>query len=265
MTNKEFNLKRKSFNALTDSVDGLLVFDPYTHKIYLAGDCFSSNIKDVSFNQSTGVITLTKMNGTEETINLNFEKYTNKVTSISDQSTDDEYPSAKCIYGTLENKGEVVWEAQTVSNGILATETDLSQSPVWQLTNLDMTPYQIVCLYIRSGGTGADTTASGVIRINLASINTSPFGYFIGSTVLQNPNNRNRLLALSAAISKDKTKVLFNRCTSLYNTAATSANSDGRVLYKIVGYRGTGTPDPGEHTLAIVAPERIIGEEGQIY
>lgn len=264
MTNKKFNLKRKSFNTLTDSLDGLLVFDPYTHKIYLAGDCFSSNVKDVSFNQTTGVITLTKMNGTAEIINLSFEKYTNKVTSISDQSTDDEYPSAKCIYGTLENKGEIVWEAQTVSDGILATETDLSQSPTWQLTNIDMTPYQTVYLYIRSGGTGADTTASGVIRVNLANMNLSPFGYFIGSTVLQNPNNRNRLLALSVAVSKDKTKVLFNRCTSLYNTAATDANSDGRVLYKIVGYRGTGTPEPSGHTLVIVAPDHIIGEEGNV-
>lgn len=257
ISNKKFRLTRKSFNLTTDNLDGLLVFDNTTHKIYLSGECFSSNVKDVSFNQVTGVITLTRMNDTREMIDLShLEKPANKVTSISDQSTDDEYPSAKCIYGTLERKGEVVWEVQSVSDGILASETDLSQNPAWQLTNLDMTPYQTVCLYVRSGGTGSSTTASGVIRINLESMNTSPFGHFLGSTVLQNPNNRNRLLALSAAISEDKTKVFFNRCTSLYNTAATSANSDGRVLYKIVGYRAY----VESHTFFIVGPNEFTGK-----
>ena len=256
MSNKEFNLKRKSFNASTDSFDGLLVFDPYTHKIYLAGDCFSSDVKNVSFNQALNILTITKTDDSTINIDLNaFESPGNKVTSISAQSTDNEYPSAKCIYNLSQSKGEVIWEAQTVAQGILAAEADVSQNPAWQLTNLDLSEYQLLKLYIRTGGSGSDATASSVIRLHLGGMNSSPFGHFIGSAILQNPNNRNRLTALTIVVSQDKTSVFFSRTTSLYGTSASNANSDGRVLYKIVGYKGDIS-----HDFQIVGPDVYTGK-----
>lgn len=255
-SNAQFNVKKKVYNSLTDNIRGLIVFDDTDHKIYVGGNCFGSNVKDVTLNSSTNVLTITKSNGTTQTIDLNsFERQTNKVTSISAESTDTQYPSAKCIYEWSKDKSEVIWEAQSVATGVLASESDISATPNWQLTNLDMSEYQKVRLLIRSGGSGNDTTASAIIEIDLSGLNKSPFGHFIGSAVVQNPNNRNRLLALCAAISEDKTSVFFNRTTSLYGTAATSANSDGRVLYKIIGYKGN-----IGHDFQIVGPGEFTGK-----
>ena len=183
-------------------------------------------------------MTITKCDNSTLTVNFSgYETTTNKVTTLSSSSTDTQYPSAKCVYDNVRLKPVVVWEAATVSEGILATESDVSASPTWQITNLDMTPYRYVELYIRSGGdSNINYTSSIVIELELSTINKSSFGHFIGSAVVQNPNDRNRLLAVSVVVSEDKTSVLFNRCTSLYGTAATSSNNNGKVLYKIIGY-----------------------------
>lgn len=252
----EIILKKKTYNPLTDSGDGVLVFDDTIGELYVGGDCFCSDVKDVELDQSTGILTILKTDGTETEIDFSLvECRTNKVTSISSGSTDDEYPSAKCVYNYAKDKPAVVWKAQSVESGILASETDISSEPTWQITGLDLSQYQKVKLFIRSGGSGTDTTSSAIISISLDGINKSPFGHFIGSALVQNPNNRNRLLAVSAAVSEDKTSVLFNRCTSLYGTAATNANSDGRVLYKIIGYKGN-----VGHDFIIYGPDEFTGK-----
>ena len=255
-SNKKIILRKKNYNSATDAVDGVVVFDNNTGNIYVGGDCFSSDIKDASLDPVTGILTLTKVDSSTITISLgSFEQLINKATSLSSASTHDQYPSAKCIYTLSKDKPEVVWQAQTVSDGKLATETDMSQTPSWQITGLDLEKYQKLKLYIRSGGTGSDTTASSVINIDLSGMNQSPFGHFIGSAVLQNPNNRNRLLAVTAAVSGDKTSIIFTRTTSLYGTSATSANTDGRVLYKVVGYPGNVA-----HDYQIVGPDEYTGK-----
>lgn len=248
-------LRKKTYNPLTDSDNGVIVFDNTSGKIYVGGTCYSSDVKDASLNSNTNELLITKTDNTTLAIDLSYEETSNLVTSLSASSTNTQYPSAKCVYGYAKDKPVVVWEAQSVANGILATETDLTATPTWQITNLDLSRYQKVKVFIRSGGTDSDTTASSIINIDLGGLNKSAFGYFIGSSVLQNPNNRNRLLALSVAISEDKTSVLFNRCTSLYGTVPTSANTDGRVLYKIVGYPGT-----LGHDFQIYGPSTFTGK-----
>ena len=255
-TNNRIILRKKNYNSATDAVDGVVVFDNNTGNIYVGGDCFGSDIKDATLDPITGILTLTKIDDTTITVTLgSFEQLINKVTSLSSASTDNQYPSAKCIYTLSKDKPEVVWQAQTVSDGKLATETDMSQTPTWQITGLDLEKYQKLKLYIRSGGTGSDTTASSVINIDLSGMNQSPFGHFIGSAVLQNPNNRDRLLAVTAAVSGDKTSIIFTRTTSLWGTVATSANTDGRVLYKVVGYPGNVA-----HDYQIVGPDEYTGK-----
>lgn len=231
-------LKKKVYNASTDSGDGVVVFDRATHKIWVGGECYSSEVSDISYNSSTKILTITKFNGNNITINFSgCESVSNKVTSLSSASTHTQYPSAKCVYDNIRKKPVIVWEAQTTSQGILAAETDISASPNWQITNLDMSDFAYVELYIKAGGSAnVSYTPSIVIEVDLSDINKSSFGHFLGSAVVQAPNDRNRLLAVSVAVSEDKTSVLFSRCTSLYGTAATDANNNGRILYKIVGY-----------------------------
>ena len=237
-TNVQLKLRKKVYNEATDAVNGVVVFDNATGKIYVGGDCFSSEVTDASLNQNTGVLTITKADGSTITVNLaSFEQTSNKVTSLSAASTDTQYPSAKCVYDSIRLKPVVVWQATTSSEGILAAETDISQNPTWQLTGLDMPGFKYVEVYIRAGGSAnVSYTPSIVVEIDLDNMNKSSFGHFLGSAVVQAPNDRNRLLAVSVAISENKTSVLFSRCTSLYGTAATDANNNGRIMYKIVGY-----------------------------
>lgn len=238
MSDVKVVLKKKRYNPTLDAGNGTVVFDKAAHKIWIGGECYSSEVLDIAYNTTTRVLSITKMDGTSITLNLsNYELAANKVTSLSASSTDAEYPSAKCVYDSIRLKPVVVWEATTTAQGILAREADISANPNWQLTNLDMTPFKYVELYIRAGGSSnVSYTPSIVIEIDLSDMNKSIFGHFLGSAVVQAPNDRNRLLAVSAAVSEDKTSIVFSRCTSLYGTAATDANNNGRILYKVVGY-----------------------------
>ena len=242
MTNTEIIIRKKQYNPLTDARKGVVVFDRTIHKIYVGGECYSSEVQDATYNTSTKVLTITKLDNTSIVLNFDgYETTSNKVTTLSSASTHTQYPSAKCVFDNTRRKPVVIWEAATRSQGILATETDIAASMNnWQLTGLDMTPFQTVELYIRAGenpNLGPDYyTPSVVIEIDLDDINKSTFGHFIGSAIGQYPNNRNRMIACCAAISEDKTKIIFNRCTSLYGSGATSANDGGKILYKVVGY-----------------------------
>lgn len=236
--NVKLILKKKTYDPTLDSDPGTIVFDETNHKIWVGGECYSSEVKDLAYNSQTKILTITKFNGTSSNIDLSvFETTDNKVTTLSAASTDTQYPSAKCVYDNTRRKPVVVWEAATSSDGILAREADISATPNWHLTNLDMTPFQYVEIYIKAGGSANTSyTPSIVVHIDLSDINKSSFGHFLGSAVVQGPNDRNRLLAVSVAVSGDKTSVVFSRCTSLYGTAATDANNNGRIMYKIVGY-----------------------------
>lgn len=236
--NVKLILKKKIYDPTLDSNPGTIVFDRSSHKIWVGGECYSSNVNDITYNPQTKVLTISKFNGTSSNIDLSvYETTNNKVTTLSSASTDTQYPSAKCVYDNIRRKPVVVWEATTSSEGILAREADISASPNWHLTNLDMTPFRYVEIYIKAGGSAnMSYTPSIVVPIDLSAINKSSFGHFLGSAVVQSPNDRSRLLAVSVAVSEDKTSVVFSRCTSLYGTAATDANNNGRIMYKIVGY-----------------------------
>lgn len=92
MSNPNVVLKKKIYNVATDSDDGVVVFDNTTSKIYVGGVCFSSDVKDAVWNTNTKTLTITKSDNT--TINLNIG---DKVTTISSSSTNNQYPSAKCV------------------------------------------------------------------------------------------------------------------------------------------------------------------------
>lgn len=103
-TNVQLKLRKKVYNPTTDAVNGVVVFDNTTGKIYVGGDCFSSEVADASLNTNTGVLTITKVDSSTITVNLSsFEQTSNKVTSLSASSTDVQYPSAKCVYDMIGN------------------------------------------------------------------------------------------------------------------------------------------------------------------
>ena len=72
-----------------------------------------------------------------------FEETANKVQSvISNSVSQDKYPSTQAVYNEFQRKPVVVWESNTPSEYLKAIQANLSASPAWQLTNLDMTPFK---------------------------------------------------------------------------------------------------------------------------
>ena len=141
---------------------------------------------------------------------------------------------------TLQKKPVVVWEAAQ-GGGILSSESDITQNPSWQITGLDFSPYKRLKFFIAPGGsTGTTSYISPAVVVEMTLDDRATcqafYGHYTCSYVAQYPNDRNRLYAVSLAVSSDKTSVLFARQTSLYGTAATTANDNGRYLYKILGF-----------------------------
>lgn len=136
-----------------------------------------------------------------------------------------------------------VWEVADVSQGLLARNTNISANLNWHLTNLNLAPFKRIKIYSKAGRkTGATAqdssiTPASIIEMSLddrAMENVSQ-NVFIGSSVVQNPNDSNRLGLLTCAVSADKTKFAVVRSTTLYGTAATSNTDAYTYVFKIEG------------------------------
>lgn len=175
---------------------------------------------------------------------ITFESVSNKVQSVTANSTNqDKYPSTKAVFDEFQRKPVVVWESNTPSEYLKGIQANLSASPAWQLTDLDLTPYKRIKIYSCAGqSTGttasASTTPAIVLEMSLDSRNAiSAYGdNYVGSIVVQKPNDANRLATLCCAVSADKTKFVVLRQTNLYGTAATSNNDVNANVFMIEGY-----------------------------
>lgn len=144
----------------------------------------------------------------------------------------------------FQRKPVTVWEVQDVSQGLLALNTNISSSLAWQLTDLDLTPFVRIKIYVKAGrktgSLSADSsiTPASIIEMSLddRAKETVSQNAFIGSSVVQNPNDPNRLGLITCAVSGDKTKFAVLRATSLYGTAATSNTDCYQYVFKIEGY-----------------------------
>ena len=151
---------------------------------------------------------------------------------------------ASTSMSSFQRKPVVVWEVQDVSQGLLARNTNISASLNWHLTGLDLTPFKRIKIYSRAGRkTGAmaqdsSITPAAVIEMLLddRAKETVSQNVFIGSSVVQNPNDPNRLDLLTCAVSGDKTKFAVVRATTLYGTAATSNTDAYPYVFLIEGY-----------------------------
>jgi len=145
---------------------------------------------------------------------------------------------------SFQRKPVTVWEVQDVSQGLLALNTNISSSLAWQLTDLDLTPFARIKIYVKAGrktGFGAadsSITPASIIEMSMddRAKETVSQNAFLGSSVVQNPNDPNRLGIITCAVSGDKTKFAVLRATTLYGTAATSNIDAYPYVFKIEGY-----------------------------
>lgn len=145
---------------------------------------------------------------------------------------------------TYSRRPVVVWEVQDATQGLSALNTNISSSLAWQLTNLDLTPFKRIKIYSRAGRkTGAAAADSSITPASIIEMSlddrakeTVSQNVFIGSSIVQNPNDANRLGILTCAVSADKTKFAVVRATTLYGTAATSNTDAHPNVFMIEGY-----------------------------
>ena len=176
---------------------------------------------------------------------VTFEGVHNKTQDIVGNSTSTTlYPSAKAVYDQFRRKPVTVWEVETVTQGLLALNTGISSSLAWQLTGLDLTPFKRIKIYAKAGRkTGSLAADSSIVPAFVLEMllddrakETVTQNAFIGSAVVQNPNDANRLGTLTCAVSADKTKFAVLRQTSIYGTAATSNTDTYQYVFKIEGF-----------------------------
>lgn len=184
------------------------------------------------------VFTLTQSNVLTTTNIITFESVHNKVQSVVGNSASTAaYPSTKAVFDEFQRKPVIVWRDST---GLKALQADISNNVSWQLTGLDLTPYARIKVYARGGkgNTNASTTGQIMVEVRLdSSLGISAVnGHFVGSALVQKPNDSNRYASLTVAVSADKTKFAVLRQTSLYGTAATTNNDIGADVVLIEGY-----------------------------
>ena len=185
------------------------------------------------------VFTLNPSNVLTTTNIITFETVSNKVQSVVSNNTSiDKYPSTKAVFDEFQRKPVVVWE--TDSNFLNAIQADITENPAWQLTGLDMTPFKRIKIYSKAGKGRTTASATPGIILEMSLDSRAGFadygGNFVGSVIVQKPNDANRYASLTCAVSADKTKFVVLRQTSLYGTAATTNNDIGADVFMIEGY-----------------------------
>lgn len=139
---------------------------------------------------------------------------------------------------------DIIWESNDAANNLKAIQADISASPTWQLTDLDLTPYKRIKIYSKAGQksgitASASTTAAMVLEMSLDSraAIAEYGGNYVGSIISQKPNDNNRTATLTCAVSADKTKFVVLRQTNLYGTGATSNDDVNADVFMIEGYK----------------------------
>lgn len=201
-------------------------------------------IGDIEFDgiQRRMVFTLNSSNVLATTLITTNEIVSNKSQNVlNDISNIDKYPSVKAVVDYI--KPVVIWESNDPTTYLKGLQSDLTATPSWQLTGLNMAPFRRIKVYSCAGqGTGISatnsTTTGMVLEILLDSRNaiSSIGGHYVGSVISQKPNNDNRLATLTCAVSSDKTSFAVLRQTNLYGTGVTNNNDVNANVFLIEGY-----------------------------
>lgn len=108
---------------------------------------------------------------------------------------------------------------------------------LWQLENLDMTPYKYIKAYIKCAATGDSSTYTSaiVVTVPLDPAAMGPSAY-MGSAMAPLPFNRNRQFLVTCAVDSTKTKFQVVHENTLWDITTSDANDKGRYCYKIEGW-----------------------------
>lgn len=108
--------KKKDYNSATDGVNGYVVFDNATKKIFVGGQSFSSDVKNITYDTSTKILTITKSDTTTIQLNFNDATSASQPTSLIGRLRDDVNLNANEI-NTLKGTGNGS-VAKTVNDAI---------------------------------------------------------------------------------------------------------------------------------------------------
>lgn len=132
-----------------------------------------------------------------------------------------------------------------------------SITTTWDLTDLDLSPYKYIKVFIK-GGDGNDSdsgmTSPIIVTIPLDSgIISGGATYYSGAGITAGINNHNRMWITFCAVDSTKTKFQLVRTISLYGAAGTDASDHGRFLYRIEGWYDIEGAETGGNTTVSTA------------
>ena len=137
------------------------------------------------------------------------------------------------------HKPDVIYQYETGMSQIYG-QASSSITNTWDLTNLDLSPYKYIKVFIKGGnGNNSDSgmTSPIIVTIPLDSgIISGGATYYSGAGITAGINNHNRMWIAFCAVDSTKTKFQLVRTISLYGTAGTDASDGGRFLYRIEGW-----------------------------
>lgn len=189
----------------------------------------------------------------EEILNYVSGNYTTASLVVKSEEVRNIIPITSASYSALINPDAenlyIITDAPTLKKPVVIYETDgtsgllgLNSSSVssnWQLQNLDFTPYRYLKCYFRASATSegdSKRTPAVVVEVPLEEASKGDANYYMGSTLVLHPFNRNREYAVGVAVDSTKTKIQVVYQITLWDVSTTDANDGQRYLYKIVGY-----------------------------
>lgn len=115
-TETQLIFKKKDYNQSIDATSGYVVFDNITKRIYVGGESFSSELKNIVYDTTTKIFTITKRDSTTIQLNLSDASSSVQPTSLLGKLRDDVNTNAIEI-NTLKGTGTGS-VAQTVQGAI---------------------------------------------------------------------------------------------------------------------------------------------------
>ena len=145
---------------------------------------------------------------------------------------------------TIFNNPVVIYETDG-TNGLLGLNASPMDETTWQLENLDLTPFKFVRCYFKQSDLAIANNnyfAAGcfvdiILEDAAKSKGSGVCTMYAGGVTTLLPNNRNRFYNIVACVDSTKTKFKVAFQTYLWDITTSDANTDGKYLYKIEGYR----------------------------
>lgn len=110
------------YNALTNKA-GTVFFDKANHAVYAKGECIiQSNIKDVTYNESSTELTITPFTGSKITINLGIQKELDLLKDNLEDWVADNFASTTILSTELDKKVDKVSGKGLSTNDYTTTE-----------------------------------------------------------------------------------------------------------------------------------------------